>query len=237
MPALAKASSSSSLAAVATRVSARTYQPPDRIRLRAHSMKRLSASAGPDIVAVAGPNGAGKSTVGARLLEETLGIRQFVNADDIARGLSAFAPESAAFEAGRVMLRWMGDLARRRETFAFETTLSGRGHARLIGELVATGYTFHLIYLWLESPELALQRVADRVRRGGHAVADAVVRRRYHRGLRNFRELYRALATTWKVYDNSAPSPARPIAMGSGTEAVEILDVYTWQRIEGSSTR
>jgi predicted ABC-type ATPase len=159
-------------------------------------MNRPTASTSPDIVAVAGPNGAGKSTVGARLLEETLGIRQYVNADDIARGLSAFAPESAAFEAGRIMLRRMGELARRRETFAFETTLSGRGHARLIGELIAPGYSFHLIYLWLQSPELALQRVAERVRRGGHSVADAVVRRRYQRGLRNFRELYRPLATT-----------------------------------------
>ena len=200
-------------------------------------MKRLAEPAGPDVVAVAGPNGAGKSTVGARLLEETLRVRQFVNADDIARGLSGFAPESAAFEAGRVMLRRMHELARRRETFAFETTLSGRGHARLIGELLAAGYTFHLIYLWLESPELALQRVAERVRRGGHGVAAAVVRRRYHRGLRNFRELYRPLATTWRVYDNSAATPARPIAMGSGAEVAEIVDVETWQRLEGSDPR
>lgn len=202
-----------------------------------HAMTRLAESASPDVVAVAGPNGAGKSTVGARLLAETLGIRQFVNADDIARGLSGFAPESAAFEAGRVMLRRMDDLARRRETFAFETTLSGRGHARLIGELVATGYTFHLIYLWLESPELALQRVADRVGRGGHFVPDEVVRRRYHRGLRNFRELYRPLAATWKVYDNSAAGAPRPIAMGGGIDAVEVLDVEIWQRIEGTTGR
>lgn len=102
---------------------------------------------------------------------------------------------------------------------------------------MAAGYTFHLIYLWLESAELALQRVAERVRRGGHSVADAVVRRRHHRGLRNFRELYRPMATTWKVYDNSAASPARPIAMGSRAEVVEILDVETWLRIEESDAR
>ncbi len=135
------------------------------------------------------------------------------------------------------MLRRMDDLARRRETFAFETTLSGRGHARLIGELVATGYTFHLIYLWLENPELALQRVAERVRRGGHFVPDELVRRRYHRGLRNFRELYRPLAATWKVYDNSAAGAPRPIAMGGGIGTVEVLDVEIWQRIEGTPSR
>jgi len=163
-------------------------------------MKRLAEPAGPDVVAVAGPNGAGKSTVGARLLEETLRVRQFVNADDIARGLSGFAPESAAFEAGRVMLHWMDELARRRETFAFETTLSGRGHARLLG-----------------------------------GVAAAVVRRRYHRGLRNFRAIYRPLATTWKVYDNSAPGTCRAIATGRGPDAVEVLDDETWQRIEENS--
>jgi len=100
-------------------------------------MNKSAAPSAPDLVAVAGPNGAGKSTVGARLLEETLGIRQFVNADDIARGLSGFAPESAAFEAGRVMLHRIDELARRRETFAFETTLSGSA-----GAITAGGVTF-----------------------------------------------------------------------------------------------
>lgn len=133
------------------------------------------------------------------------------------------------------MLRWVGDLARRRETFAFETTLSGRSYARLIAELVAIGYTFHLIFLWLESPELALQRVAERVRRGGHDIPDEVVRRRYERGLRNFRELYRPLASTWMIYDNSAVGAARPVAVGSGADVAEILDLETWRRIEGSS--
>jgi predicted ABC-type ATPase len=187
-------------------------------------------------VAVAGANGAGKSTVGARLLKDTLGIEQFVNADDIARGLSGFAPESVALEAGRIMLRHIAELARRRETFAFETTLSGRTYARLIEELMTTGYRFHLIFLWLESPELAVQRVAMRVRRGGHSIPAAVVHRRYHRGVRNFRELYRPLAATWKVYDNSRVGPARAVALGTKDGVVDVVNTETWRRIEGSSS-
>lgn len=174
--------------------------------------------------------------MGARLLKETLGIAQFVNADDIARGLAGFAPETAAFEAGRIMLRWMAELARRRrETFAFETTLAGRGYARFVAAQVAAGYSFHLIFLWLDRHDLALQRVADRVRRGGHSIPDAVVRRRYDRGLRNLRELYLPLAETWKIYDNSAAGPPRPVAVGRGLEAVEVFATDSWQRIAGSS--
>jgi predicted ABC-type ATPase len=112
--------------------------------------------------------------------------------------------------------------------------LSGRTYARLIEELMTTGYRFHLIFLWLESPELARRRVAERVRRGGHSIPDAVVKRRYHRGLRNFRELYRPLATTWRVYDNSHVGRVRPVALGSTSGGVEVVDVETWRRIEES---
>ena len=194
-----------------------------------------ATSVRPQLVAVAGPNGAGKSTVGARLLKETLGIAQFVNADDIARGLAGFAPETAAFEAGRIMLRWMGELARRRETFAFETTLAGRAYARFVAAQVDAGYSFHLIFLWLKDPDVALKRVADRVRRGGHSIPDAVIRRRYERGLRNLRQLYLPWAKSWKIYDNSVAGPARPVAVGRGTEALEVFDRETWQHIVGSS--
>ena len=169
------------------------------------------------------------------MLKETLGIAQFVNADDIARGLAGFAPETAAFEAGRIMLRWMGELARRRETFAFETTLAGRTYTHFVAAQVAAGYSFHLIFLWLEGPDLALQRVADRVRRGGHSIPDAVIRRRYYRGLRNLRQSYMPLAKTWKIYDNSAAGPPLPVAVGRGVEAVDVFDRDTWQRIAGSS--
>lgn len=199
------------------------------------SAHTAATGARPQLVAVAGPNGAGKSTVGARLLKETLGIGQFVNADDIARGLAGFAPETAAFEAGRIMLRWMGELARRRETFAFETTFAGRTYARFVAAQVAAGYSFHLIFLWLEGPDLALKRVADRARHGGHSIPDAVIRRRYDRGMSNLRELYLPLAETWKIYDNSLAGPPRPVAAGRGVEATDVFDADTWQRMAGSS--
>lgn len=188
----------------------------------------MTDAARPSLVALAGPNGAGKSTAGPELLRETLGIREFVNADLIARGLSPFAPERAAVAAGRIMLERLRELARRRATFAFETTLSGRGHARWIAGLAETGYRFHLIFFWLPSPEHAIARVADRVRWGGHHVPDAVVRRRYHAGLRNFFEVYRPMATTWRLYDSAGGRLPRPVAAGDQERETKVLDPQTW---------
>jgi predicted ABC-type ATPase len=182
----------------------------------------------PIVVALAGPNGAGKSTAGPVLLRDTLGIREFVNADVIARGLSAFAPERAAMPAGRAMIARVRDLARQKAGFAFETTLAGRAYAPWIRQLVRTGYEFHLIFLWLPSAEFAVKRVADRVRLGGHGVPDPVVRRLYLTGLANFFSLYRPLATTWRVYDNSSISMPRIVAWGRGTETSQIVDPETW---------
>lgn len=187
----------------------------------------------PDLVALAGPNGAGKSTVGPALLRESLGISTFVNADVIAQGLSGLEPEGAAFEAGRIMLERIEGLARRRASFAFETTLAGRAYARRISTLVDQGYRFHVVFLWLDSPELAVARVQDRVRNGGHAVPEEVVRRRYRAGLRNFFALYRPLATSWRIYDNSSGPPPRLIAVGSRTKVQEVVDDATWADLSG----
>jgi predicted ABC-type ATPase len=187
----------------------------------------------PDLVALAGPHGAGKSTVGPALLRESLGISTFVNADVIAQGLSGLEPEGAAFEAGRIMLERIEGLARRRASFAFETTLAGRAYARRISILVDQGYRFHIVFLWLDSPELAVARVQDRVRAGGHAVAEEVVRRRYRAGLRNFFALYRPLAVSWRMYDNSSGPPPRLIAVGSRSKAHEVVDGATWAGLSG----
>lgn len=200
---------------------ARRYYPP------------AMRSPSPELVALAGPNGAGKSTVGPALLRESLGISIFVNADLIAQGLSGLEPEGAAFEAGRIMLVRLDELARRRASFAFETTLSGRTYARRISHLLQDGYRFHVVFLWLDSPELAVARVEDRVRAGGHAVPEEVVRRRYDAGLRNFFEMYLPLTTGWKVYDNSRGLRPRLIATGKGTVKREILDRTTWSLITG----
>jgi predicted ABC-type ATPase len=127
----------------------------------------------PAVVAVAGPNGAGKSTVAPLLLRETLEVTEFVNADTIARGLSGFDPQGAALAAGRIMVRRLRDLARRRVSFAFETTLASRPFVPWLRGLIREGYSFHLLFLWLPSVELAIGRVADRVRMGGQGVPEA----------------------------------------------------------------
>ena len=155
----------------------------------------------PRVVILAGPNGSGKSAAAPRLLQGALGVPQFVNADVIAQGLSAFSPERVAMAAGRVMLTRVKELGERREDFAFETTLASKTFAPWLKGLVASGYAFHIVFLWLPDPEAAIARVADRVRMGGHDVPEETIRRRYHAGIKNFFDLYRGLATTWKLLD------------------------------------
>ncbi|MBI3098799.1 MAG: AAA family ATPase [Planctomycetes bacterium] len=184
----------------------------------------------PAVVVLAGPNGAGKSTMGPELLKGTLGVTEFVNADVIARGLSAFDPERAAIPAGRVMLSRLRELARHRVSFAFETTLASRSFAPWLERLIRAGYKCRLVYLWLPSADFAVARVRDRVRMGGHEVPEEIVRRRYTAGLRNFFDLYRALAASWVVYDNSGPFPLR-VASGRGSTATSVSLTQTWDRI------
>ena len=191
----------------------------------------MNSSSPPKIVALAGPNGAGKSTVGPALLKDALGITRFVNADVIAQGLSAFDPAAVAFEAGRIMLQRIQDLAGRRQSFAFETTLAARVYAPWISELVASGYEFHLLFLWLPSPELAIARVKDRVRVGGHNVPEETIRRRYRRGLRNFAELYRPLATSWRLYENAAAGRPDLVASGGAGRTERIVNPTRWREI------
>lgn len=121
----------------------------------------------PKIIVIAGCNGAGKSTLAPHLLRDVLGLKDYVNADTIAQGLSAFAPENVAVEAGKIMLLHLKELANRKKSFAFETTLASRVYAKMIEELKRkSGYEFHLLFLWLESPELAVLRVRERVLSG-----------------------------------------------------------------------
>ncbi len=158
----------------------------------------------PRVVVLAGINGAGKTTASRHLLADALKIPAFVNADAIARGLNGLNPEAESFRAGRIMLDQLNDLARRREDFAFETTLSARTYAVWLRELRMTaGYEVLLYYYWLRSPDLAISRVAQRVQAGGHFVPDADIRRRYARSVRNFVELYRPIADWWEVMDNT----------------------------------
>lgn len=191
----------------------------------------------PSVVVLAGPNGAGKSTAAPSLLQGRLAVDQFVNADQIAQGLAGFAPESAAIPAGRIMLARLKELATRRVNFAFETTLASRTFAPWLRQLVAEGYRFHLVFLWLPSADLAVARVADRVRQGGHPVPLETIRRRYVAGLRNFRSLYRPMATGWRIYDNSGGWAIRLAARGRGANVDEVRLTDVWRRMEAEGTR
>ena len=181
----------------------------------------------PSVVILAGPNGAGKSTTAPALLHGALSVDEFVNADVIASGLSAFAPESAAIAAGRVMLARVHELAEQRVTFAFETTLASRTFAPWLRDLRISGYEIQLLFLWLPSAEFAIDRVADRVRAGGHDVPAATVGRRYRAGLRNFFSLYEPLASAWKLYDSSGLKPAL-IAERLETQTLRVYDEAVW---------
>jgi predicted ABC-type ATPase len=184
----------------------------------------------PHVIIIAGPNGAGKSTLAPFLLRATFGVMEYVNADAIALGLSAFQPERVAFGAGRIMLQRLRALAARRTTFAFESTLATRSYAPWIRQLDRQGYAFHVLFLWLRSPELAVQRVRERVRMGGHDVPDAVIHRRYRHGIRNFHVLYRPLAESWSVYDNSVAHAPMLLATGTGTALPTIYQPELWHR-------
>ena len=185
----------------------------------------------PDLVVIAGPNGAGKSTAAPRLLRDRLDIEEFVNADAIASGLSAFLPESVAVEAGRIMLGRLAELANAGRDFAFETTLASRGFARWIAGLRRDrAYRFHLIFFWLPSAAHAVQRVALRVRMGGHSIPDDVIRRRYERGIRNFITLYSPIADSWQIHDNG--HDPRLIAKKEEGAAPQVMDEERWRMIE-----
>ena len=156
---------------------------------------------------IAGPNGAGKTTFARRYLPEDAGVVHFVNADLIASGLSPFKPELAAIAAARMVLREIDRLAAERTDFAFETTFSGLTYVRRLQAWKQAGYRIEMVYLRLRSVQLALRRIAARVRQGGHDVPRADVVRRFSRGWENFQRIYRPLADSWTVYDNSGPAP------------------------------
>jgi len=161
----------------------------------------------PRCIVIAGPNGAGKTTFAREFLPRVAKVIHFVNADLIAGGLSPLKPELAAIAAGRLVLREIDRLAADRANFAFETTLSGLTYSRRMESWKQAGYRIEIVYLRLDSVELALRRIATRVLQGGHDVARRDVIRRYKRGLANFETVYRPMAESWAIYDNSGASP------------------------------
>ena len=182
----------------------------------------------PSVVILAGPNGAGKSTAAPALLHGTLAINEFVNADVIARELSPADPERAAMAAGRVMLARLRELTDRRISFAFESTLASRTLAPWLRDIRASGYDVQVVFLWLPSADFAIERVAGRVRAGGHNVPAETVRRRYRSGLGNFFSLYEPLASAWRFYDSSGPTP-RLVAEGLELQPAKVYDKVSGQ--------
>jgi predicted ABC-type ATPase len=188
------------------------------------------AETNPNIIVIAGPNGAGKSTTAPVLLKETFATTEFVNADVIAQGLSGFAPEGVALEAGRVMLQRLKQLANEHKSFAFETTLASRSFAPWIKKEKNKGYRFIMIFLYLNSSDVAVRRVKERVRSGGHNVTEEVIRRRYIAGLRNFFEIYAPIADVWKFYDNSAY--AAPELIAEQENSLRIYKEDLWKTLQ-----
>lgn len=184
----------------------------------------------PKLYIIAGCNGAGKTTASYTVLPEMLGCKEFVNADEIAKGLSPFNPESVAIEAGRLMLQRMDDLLSEGSDFAFETTLSTR--LKFIERAQAKGYFVTLLYFWLPTPEQAIERVATRVREGGHNIPSDVIRRRYANGIKNLTALYIPLCNYWAIYDNSsADEQIRIIALGGKDITTHIEDTLSYKTI------
>ena len=185
----------------------------------------------PKLYIIAGCNGAGKTTASYTVLPEMLECKEFVNADEIAKGLSPFNPESVAIEAGRLMLSRIRELMDNGVDFAFETTLATRSYTSFVRDAQGKGYRVTLLYFWLDSPDLAVKRVAERVAAGGHNIDEKTIRRRYVKGIDNLFNLYMDIADYWLLVDNSE-SPFKIIAEGERNETKEIADTLLYKTLE-----
>ena len=180
----------------------------------------------PTIYIVAGANGSGKTTFANEFLPNFVDCREFLNADLIAAGLSPFAPETQNVRAGRLLLSRIYELVKAKRDFGFETTLSSRSYVRMLSDMKTSGYRVFLFFLWLPSSDLALARVTNRVRQGGHNVPEADIRRRFTSGVRNLFQLYRPLLDAWWIYDASELPPTIIAKEEGGNIDVVMLDMY-----------
>lgn len=187
----------------------------------------------PDVVIIAGPNGAGKSTVAPDLLEKYYLNIPFLNADSIAETLGTVS--NAEIKAGRIMLSRMKSFAKSRDSFAFESTLSARTYLRFLNEIQRDGFSVQIAFLWLPDVELSIQRVAERVRVGGHDIPVETIRRRFDRGLKNFLNLYARIADAWRFYNASSDVPEL-IASSDKMLGLTIDDEELWLTINNRAT-
>jgi len=176
----------------------------------------------PQLYIITGPNGSGKTTLAKEFLPHDAECLEFVNADMIAGGLSPFAPQRAAIRAGRLVLEQIHSLGNRGLSFGFETTLSGKTYIKLLKDLKKRGYQIHLYFLWIPTLKLALERIATRVKNGGHDVPELVVHRRFDKSLLHFFKYYQPLVDSWALYDNSGEKPQMIALEESGR--IEILN-------------
>lgn len=188
----------------------------------------------PDLYIIAGPNGAGKTTAAYKLLPDIIGVKEFVNADEIARGISPFNPESVAIQAGKIMLQRVDELIRNNVSFAIETTLTTIGYLKTIEEARKAGYEVILFYIWLNSADLAIERVKDRVMLGGHNIPAEVIKRRYIKGLMNLPKFMKVV-NEWYIFDNSGSNYFEVAKKELEVEEITNFDLFT--KIVGDVTR
>lgn len=182
---------------------------------------------------IAGCNGAGKTTASFTILPEILECKEFVNADEIAKGLSPFQPEKVAFEAGRIMIERVNHLLKNKQSFALETTLATRSYKSKLIWAQENGYTVKLLFFWLPTIEMAVERVAVRVSEGGHHIPKDVIARRYKRGIANLFKIYLPLSSEWIIFDNSK-NQLEEIANGAYEDVTEILHQKKFDLIKSS---
>ena len=180
---------------------------------------------------IAGCNGAGKTTASFTILPTILDCKEFVNADEIARGLSPFQPEKVAFEAGRIMLKRIDELLEKGENFAFETTLATKSYKEIVKEAQNKNYHVTLLFFWLENIDLAIERVKSRVLEGGHHIPTDVIIRRYKNGLKNLFEIYLPIVDVAMIFDNSTDN-SELIAKKSLKTAVEIVNEAKYNQLK-----
>ncbi|MFZ9954932.1 MAG: zeta toxin family protein [Flavobacteriales bacterium] len=186
----------------------------------------------PNLYIIAGPNGAGKTTASFTVLPEMLNCKEYVNADEIAKGISPFNPESVSIQAGKVMLQRINQLITEKEDFAFETTLSTKSYVNLIDKAKENGYFVSLLFFWLNDVKLAKQRVSFRVNEGGHNIPKDVIERRYEKGLQNLFNLFIPKCDYWIMIDNSNTPYSRIAEGNNGSKKITVEEESKWNKIK-----